>query len=134
MVDEHEVRLMVRSLPRTGENEESFGFSVNGVSFAWPYPERVQRKRVRVPRLDSFVVRVAGEEDKRALLAGEPGRFFTTGHFDGFPAAMVRLAEIDPEQLAELWTDAHATATRARSLKTKRLAKQSPYARLMDGH
>ncbi|MDQ4099031.1 MAG: hypothetical protein M3121_00855 [Chloroflexota bacterium] len=134
MVDEHELRRIARSLLCTGENEESVSFSVNGVGFSWPYPERVHPKRVRAPRLDSFVVRVAGGDDKQAILAGGPGRFFATDHYDRYPAVLVRLAEIDSEQLTELLTDAHAAATKARSITKKRRARQLPYARLMDGH
>lgn len=66
-------------------------------------------KRARVQRLDIFVIRVADEDDKQALLSGEPDVFFTTPHYDGYPAVMVRLAEIDEPRLTELLADAHAS-------------------------
>ena len=43
---------------------------------------------------------------KEALLADDPGVYFTTPHFDGYPAVLVRLEEIGPEDLEELVTEA----------------------------
>src|SRR6478672_2217670 len=39
---------------------------------------------------------------KEALLADDPGVFFTTPHFDGYPAVLVRLGEIGPDDLEEV--------------------------------
>lgn len=49
---------------------------------------------------------VADEGVKRALVAGEPAIFFTTAHFDGYAAVLVRLDAIGRERLAEVVTDA----------------------------
>jgi hypothetical protein len=43
---------------------------------------------------------------KEALLADASGVFFTTPHFDGYPAILVRLDRIRPEDLDELITEA----------------------------
>jgi len=43
---------------------------------------------------------------KEALLADDPGIFFTTPHFDGYPAVLVRLGEIEPAELEELLAEA----------------------------
>jgi hypothetical protein len=43
---------------------------------------------------------------KEALLADESGVFFTTPHFDGYPAVLIRLPEIDLELLQEVVTEA----------------------------
>lgn len=43
---------------------------------------------------------------KEALLADAPEAFFTTPHFDGYPAVLVRLDAIIPEDLEELITEA----------------------------
>jgi hypothetical protein len=40
------------------------------------------------------------------LLADESGVFFTTPHFDGYPAVLIRLPEIDLELLQEVVTEA----------------------------
>ncbi len=43
---------------------------------------------------------------KDALLADDPGVFFTTPHFDGYPAILVRLGRITREDLAEVVVEA----------------------------
>jgi hypothetical protein len=43
---------------------------------------------------------------KEALLADDPGVFFTTPHFDGYPAVLVRLDRIAPGDLDELIVEA----------------------------
>jgi hypothetical protein len=55
---------------------------------------------------------------KEALLADDPGVFFTTPHFDGYPAVLVRLERIGPEDLDELITEAWLARA------PKRLVKQ----------
>ena len=51
-------------------------------------------------------VRVEHEGVKQALVADEPGVFFTTPHFDGYPAVLVRLEEIGVDELEELVVEA----------------------------
>src|ERR671910_250838 len=89
-----DVRRMAMSLPDTEVDASGNRFSVRGTGLAWPFPERVHPKRARVERLDIFVVRVADEDDKQAILAGEPEKYFTTDHYNGYPAVMIRLAAI----------------------------------------
>jgi len=50
--------------------------------------------------------RVAHEGMKHALIANDPGVFFTTPHFDGYPAVLVRLEEIGIPELEELVEEA----------------------------
>jgi hypothetical protein len=52
--------------------------------------------------------RVPDEGAKAALVAAEPDVYFTTSHFDGYPAVLVRLDELDSEQLSELAEEAWA--------------------------
>lgn len=110
MVDEQDVRDVALSLPDVTADEGGMSYRVNKTLLAWPYPERMHPKKARVPRKDIFVVRVSDQDDKQALLEGEPDIFFTTDHYDGYPSVMVRLAEIDKPRLVELLTDAHAAA------------------------
>src|SRR3954447_9105727 len=44
--------------------------------------------------------------EKEALLEGEPEALFTTPHYDGYPAVLVRLEAVDPVELAELIEEA----------------------------
>jgi hypothetical protein len=69
---------------------------------------------------DVLMFRVADAGVKELLLADDRGVFFTTPHFDGYPAVLMRigdLARIDHEELAD--TIAEAWLTRAQ----KRVAR-----------
>ena len=82
---------------------------------AWERPlrasdrEALTARGVEPPSGDILGVRVADEGVKFALIAAEPDRFFTTPHFDGYPAVLVRLAAIDERGLRELIVDAWLT-------------------------
>jgi hypothetical protein len=69
---------------------------------AVPYPEKVHPKKPRVTRYDMFVVRVADADDKDALLDGDPDVFFTTDHYTGYAAVIVRLDAIDEDRLGDI--------------------------------
>jgi hypothetical protein len=43
---------------------------------------------------------------KEALIADDPDVFFTTPHFDGYPAVLVRLERIGLDDLEELTVEA----------------------------
>jgi hypothetical protein len=66
--------------------------------------------------------RVPDEGAKRALIAAEPDVYFTTSHFDGYPAVLVRLEELDAEGLPELVEEAWACRA------PRRLLAQHPAA------
>jgi hypothetical protein len=69
---------------------------------------------------DVLMFRVDGPDAKELVLADPRGVFFTTPHFDGYPAVLVRirdLARLDRDELRE--TVVEAWLTRAH----KRLAK-----------
>jgi len=51
-------------------------------------------------------VRVRNDAEKAALLAGDPERFFTEPHYNGFPAVLVRLPAVTSAQLRKLIEDA----------------------------
>lgn len=111
MVDKHDVRRLALALPGIAENgEDSFDFQRDGRGIAWPYPERVDPRKPRVSRYDQFVVRIANADDKEAYLHGEPGIFFTTEHYNGYGAVIVRLDAIDEDRLEELLQDAWEAA------------------------
>ena len=67
--------------------------------------------------LDAVVVHVATEEDKHALVASNPSVFFTTPHYDGYAAVLVRLAEVSRDELAELVTDSWRLRAPARAVR-----------------
>ncbi len=55
---------------------------------------------------DALVIRVVDMGEREALLQGEPEAFFSTPHYDGYPAVLVKLERVDPIELAELIEDA----------------------------
>jgi hypothetical protein len=55
---------------------------------------------------DALVLRVVDLGEREALLQGQPDAFFTIPHYDGYPAVLVRLETVDPEELAELLEEA----------------------------
>jgi hypothetical protein len=82
---------------------------------AWERPLRKSDHEVLTelgiepPQGDILGVRVADEGVKFALIADEPELYFTTPHFDGYPAVLVKLAEIDELGLRELIVEAWLT-------------------------
>jgi hypothetical protein len=64
---------------------------------------------VEPPQGDILGVRVPDEGVKFALIADEPELYFTTPHFDGYPAVLVKLAAIDERGLRELIVEAWLT-------------------------
>ena len=64
---------------------------------------------VEPPQGDILGVRVPDEGVKHALIADEPELYFTTPHFDGYPAVLVKLAAIDERGLRELIVEAWLT-------------------------
>ena len=100
-----------RCLERDGAVEDGdYCFRVGSRGFVWPCPERVHPKRPRVTRFDIFVFWLGDDGDKQALLAGEPETFFTSDHYNGYPAVLVRLDEITEARLTELIADVHTAA------------------------
>lgn len=58
---------------------------------------------------DVICLWVGSEDDKRALVEDDATPFFTTPHFDGYPAVLVRasrLAELTRDEVAEVVADA----------------------------
>ena len=56
-----------------------------------------------------LVAYVPDEGAKTALLSAEPDVYFTTSHFDGWPALLCRLDALDEQALVELAGDAWAS-------------------------
>lgn len=112
MATRTDLRRIALALPGAAESDDGSTFSVDGRAFAWPWLERVDPKRARVPNLGVLVARVASEEEKQALLALDDRIFFTEPHFDGYAAVLVRLEAIDVELLAAVLEAAWRTRLR----------------------
>lgn len=111
MPDLEDVRRIALSLPGTSEDtnrsdQTGFGVLNKGKTrgFAWVWMERIDPKKARVPNPSVVAIRTASLDDKEAILASNPEAkaIFTEPHYNGFPAVLVRLTEIDPDELEEL--------------------------------
>lgn len=106
MADANDVRRLATALPHVQEIPSAgFDFRVAGQGFVWSYPER-QPGRPRVIRTDVAVVYVGDEDEKQALLLGEPDLFFTAAGYGDVPLVMVRLERVTVGRLRELVVDA----------------------------
>jgi hypothetical protein len=104
----HDVARVVAQLPETTETSPRT-WRVRKKLIAWERPLRkadYQALGADAPDGDILGARVSDEGVKFALIADDPTVFFTTPHFDGYPAVLVRLAEIGAPELEELITDA----------------------------
>jgi hypothetical protein len=54
---------------------------------------------------------------KEALIAAEPEVFFTTSHFDGYPAVLVRLDRVAPDALEEVVVEAWLARAPAKAVE-----------------
>ncbi|MDX1933529.1 MAG: hypothetical protein SFU56_13045 [Capsulimonadales bacterium] len=119
MPDFEDARRIALSLP--GTVAEETGFRVGEKGIAWIYMEKVPGQKGRVRHDDVLAVRVANVDEKLAMIAAFPDRFFTDDHYRGYPAVLVRLTAIDLDHLTELLTDAwriHAPKKRGRTVET----------------
>ena len=77
---------------------------------------------------DVLMFRVDDLGEKEVVLADERGIFFTTKHFDGYPAVLLRipdLARIDRDELRDLVAEAWLTRAQKRVAKAW-LAEHGP--------
>ncbi len=105
-----DVRRIALSLPETGEREGRFAFFVTNKDkqkeFAWSWSERVGPKKPRVENLEVLAIRIpGGESQKDAMIGALPERYFTEPHYNGYPAILVRLANIGVDEIRELLMD-----------------------------
>ena len=107
-----DVRRIALGLPETSERPTHGGnpsWRVRDKLFVWERPLRAADLRALgddAPDGPILGARVEHLGAKEALLADDPGVYFTTPHFDGYPAVLVRLEEIPTDELEELIVDA----------------------------
>ena len=105
MATQDDVRRIALSLPATTEDPGSFRFFADGKQFVWVWLERPDPKGARVPNPDVIAVRVAHDSEKELLIEADPATFFTEPHYNGYPAILVRLPDIDPHLLRKVIAD-----------------------------
>jgi hypothetical protein len=123
VADWDDVRRIALGLPETDE-KLSWGnaaWRVREKMFVWERPLRRSDREAlgdRAPAGPILGVRVEHLLAKEALLADDPAVFFTTPHFDGHESVLIRLDEIDLEELEEVIIEAWLTRA------PKRLARE----------
>jgi hypothetical protein len=106
-----DVRRLALALPETSE-QTSYGhpsWRVRDKGFVWERPLRpadIEALGESAPSGPILGARVEHLVAKDALLANDPDVFFTTPHFDGYPAVLVRLDQISVEDLEEVIVEA----------------------------
>lgn len=107
-----DVRRIAMALPEAveGTSHGDLAWKVRGTSFVWERPLRksdLAHLGERPPTGPILGVRTADLDAKHALLSEEPVCCFTTPHFDGYPAVLVRLdlapAALLREVVVEAW-------------------------------
>jgi hypothetical protein len=118
-----DVRRLALALPETTE-ETSRGlprWCVKAKGFAWERPlRRADHEALGDQAPDGPILgaSVADEGIKEALSADNPEVYFTTPHFDGYAAILVRLDNISVPDLEELITEAWLARASKRLAKT----------------
>jgi len=113
MVTLEEVSRVASVLPGTirGGDGLSFGVEARGKvkGFIWVWNERVEPKKPKVPNpgVLAFVVRNLGV--KEVVLSSGLAAFVHDPHYDNYPAVLVRLSDLAPEELEDLVLEAWRT-------------------------
>ena len=118
-----DVRKIALSLPETSEDLRRglMFWLVRDKLFVWERPLRQSDLRAlgdKAPPAPIMGARVEHLVAKEALIADNPDVYFTTPHFDGYPAVLVQLEKIALDELEELTVEAWLARA------PKRLAKE----------
>jgi hypothetical protein len=117
-----DVRRIALALPEATErtSREMRQWRVKDKLFVWERPLRrsdLEALGAGAPDGPILGARVEHLVAKEALLANDDGVFFTTPHFDGYPAVLVRLERITVEALDEVIVEAWLARVPARLVK-----------------
>ncbi len=119
-----DVRRVALALPETQERSSTAGnldWQVRGRTFAWERPLRRADLAALGEAAPDGPILATGVEDvgaKEALIAEDPAVYFSTPHFDGYAAILVRLDAIDAGELEDLLAEAWLTKAPKRLAKT----------------
>ena len=117
------MRDLALGLPETSErlSRGLRQWRVKNKLFVWERPLRrtdLEALGAAAPDGPILGARVEHEVAKEALVADDPGVFFTTPHFDGYPAILVRLDRIGRDDLEEVVVEAWLARAPTRLVET----------------
>jgi hypothetical protein len=117
-----DVRRIALGLPEASEGTShgNMAWKVRDKGFVWERPLRksdLEALGDAAPDGPILGARVEHLVAKEALIANDPDVFFTTPHFDGYPAVLVRLERISPEDLEEVIVEAWLARAATRLVK-----------------
>lgn len=112
MANWDDVQRICLALPDTEEREgRTREWRVRNKLYAWERPLRqadLDHLGEDAPDGEILGARVPGEVAKQALLQDNPDVYFTTPHFNGYPAILVHLDRVPLDELEELLVEAWA--------------------------
>jgi len=106
-----DVRRLALALPETEErtSRERLEWRVKDKLFVWERPLRASDLEAlgdAAPKGPILGVRTPDVGAKEALIADDPDVYFTTPHFNGYPAVLVKLDRIPVDELEEVVVEA----------------------------
>jgi hypothetical protein len=117
-----DVRQIALSLPETSErmSRDLLQWRVRDKLFVWERPLRrgdIEALGDDAPDGPILGARVEHLGAKEAMVADDSGVYFTTPHFDGYPAILVQLERISADDLKEVIVEAWLARAPARLAK-----------------
>ena len=113
------VRQMARSLANV---EESTSYGTRALKVRGTLMVRLREDG------DSLVVRTDFEQ-RRELLAADPGTYYITDHYLDYPWVLVRLSRVHPDALRDLLAGASRLAAAGKRPSARRPKKRTPAPR-----
>jgi hypothetical protein len=117
-----DVRRIALAMPEASErtSRDKAQWTIKDKLFVWERPLRksdLEALGDSAPTGPILGARVEHELAKQALIADDPDVFFTTPHFDGYPAILVQLDKIGLEDLEEVVVEAWLCRAPKRAVK-----------------
>lgn len=118
MLTQDDVRRIASLLPGAKEDDGGrFGFHVEvkgkAKGFVWSWLKRVDPKKPRVVDDSVVAIRTPNLAARDLILAQNPSWAVDDPHYANYPAVVVRLAEIEPDELEDLLLEAWRTVAPA---------------------
>lgn len=107
--DVRRIALALPGVTEEGTPTDKAAWTVNKKFFVWERPLRKSDLAAlgdTAPTGPILGVRTADLEMKEVLLASSRDVYFTTPHFDGYPAVLIRLSKITTKELKDVIVEA----------------------------